>query len=100
MLAEVAEGWKIPVYLIKIGGNIQNKLGSDATDEIWNAAVEKTGGRFFPVADESAIFRAVHEIDQLAVGRIDIRGTRSTGRSSPRSRWPRSRSGRSRWPSG
>jgi len=61
---------KIPVYMLRIAANKQ--LGDIVPDAIWKSAIEKTGGRFYPVADEAAIFRAVHEIDQLAVGRIDV----------------------------
>ena len=39
---------KIPVYLIKIGGNIQNKR--TVADELWISAVKKTGGEFFRAA--------------------------------------------------
>ena len=56
--------------MLRIAANKQ--LGDVVPDAIWKKAVEKTGGRFFPVADEAAVFRAVHEIDQLAVGRIDV----------------------------
>ena len=36
-------------------------------------AVARTGGRFYPGADEKTILRAVHEIDDLAPGRIEMR---------------------------
>ena len=36
---------KIPVYFIKIGGNIQNKRS--VADDLWIGAVKKTGGAVF-----------------------------------------------------
>jgi Ca-activated chloride channel family protein len=62
---------KIPVYLIRIG---QNKaLGDVVPDQIWQPAVEATGGRFYAASDESAIFRAINEIDRRSSGSISIR---------------------------
>ncbi|MBI2187045.1 MAG: VWA domain-containing protein, partial [Acidobacteria bacterium] len=61
---------KIPVYMLRVAANKQ--LGDLVPDAIWKGAIEKTGGRFYPVANEAAIFEAVHEIDRLAVGRIDV----------------------------
>jgi Ca-activated chloride channel homolog len=69
-ILKAAYDYKIPVYMLRIAANKQ--LGEVVPDAIWKEAIEKTGGRFFPVADESAVFRAVHEIDRLAVGRIDV----------------------------
>jgi hypothetical protein len=59
----------IPVYMLRIAANKQ--LGDIVPDAIWKRAIEKTGGKFYPVADEAAIFHAVQEIDRLAAGRID-----------------------------
>jgi hypothetical protein len=42
-------------------------------DELWKWAVERTGGRFYPAADEETIIQAVQEIDRLSAGRIDVR---------------------------
>jgi Ca-activated chloride channel homolog len=62
---------KIPVYLIRIG---QNKaLGDVIPDQIWQPAVEATGGRFYAAADESTISRAINEIDRRSSGTISIR---------------------------
>jgi Ca-activated chloride channel family protein len=62
---------KIPVYLIRIG---QNKaLGDVVPDSIWQPAVEATGGRFYAASDETAIFRAINEIDRRSSGSISIR---------------------------
>jgi hypothetical protein len=62
---------KVPVYLIRIG---QNKaLGDVVPDQIWQPAVEATGGRFYAAADESAIFRAISEIDRRSSGTSSMR---------------------------
>jgi Ca-activated chloride channel family protein len=61
----------VPVYLIRIG---QNKaLGEVIPDQIWRPAVEATGGRFYAASDESAIFRAIDEIDRRSAGTISIK---------------------------
>jgi hypothetical protein len=61
---------RIPVYMLRVAANKQ--LGEVVPDEIWKRAIEKTGGQFYPVADEAAILRAMHEIDRRATGRIDV----------------------------
>ena len=66
-----ARRYRIPVYFIRMAYN--KSVGGLLPDEIWKKAVERTGGRFYAAADEKTILRAVHEIDRLAPGRIDIR---------------------------
>ncbi len=70
VLAE-AQRAKIPVYLIKIGGNIQNKRS--VADELWIGAVKKTGGEFFSGADEATIIRSIQAIDRRAAGTIEMK---------------------------
>ncbi|HEX7283081.1 MAG TPA: vWA domain-containing protein [Vicinamibacterales bacterium] len=70
VLAE-AQRAKIPVYLIKIGGNIQNKRS--VADELWIGAVKRTGGEFFSGADEATIIRAVEAIDRRSAGTIEMK---------------------------
>lgn len=65
----------IPVYMIRVAFN--KGLGAVLPDELWKEAVEQTGGRFYPAADEATILRAVHEIDQLAPGKVELREYRS-----------------------
>jgi hypothetical protein len=65
----------IPVYMIRMAFN--KGLGAVMPDELWKQAVEQTGGRFYPAADESTILRAVHEIDQLTPGKVELREYRS-----------------------
>ncbi len=62
---------KIPVYFIRTAYNQQ--LGDVLPDQLWKQAVEKTGGKFYPAANEEMILEAIHEIDGLAVGRIDVK---------------------------
>jgi Ca-activated chloride channel homolog len=62
---------KIPVYFIRVA--YDKAAGGLLPDEIWKKAVERTGGRFYAAADEKTILQAVHEIDRLAPGRIDVR---------------------------
>ena len=57
---------KIPVYLIKIGGNIANKRS--VADDLWIGAVQKTGGKFFSGADEQMIIEAIRAIDRSSPG--------------------------------
>ena len=66
-----ARKYKIPVYMIRTAFNM--KFGDVVQDKLWKDAIERTGGHFYPAADEGAILRAVDEIDQLAPGRIDLR---------------------------
>lgn len=65
----------IPVYMIRVAFN--KGLGAVMPDELWKEAVEQTGGRFYPAADEATILRAVHEIDELTPGRVQLREYRS-----------------------
>jgi Ca-activated chloride channel family protein len=62
---------RIPVYFIRMAYN--KALGTVLPDELWQKAVARTGGRFYSGADERTLLRAVHEIDQLAPGRIELR---------------------------
>jgi hypothetical protein len=62
---------KIPVYLIRIGYN--KGLGDVVPDQIWQPAIEATGGKFYAAADESTIIRAINEIDRRSAGTIAIK---------------------------
>jgi hypothetical protein len=66
-----AQKTKIPVYLIKIGGNIQTKRS--VADELWIAGVKKTGGEFFSGGDEQTIIKAIQSIDRRSAGRIEMK---------------------------
>ena len=60
----------IPVYFIRTAYN--QEMGDVLPDNTWKLAVEGTGGRFYPAANEAAILQAVHEIDELSAGQIDV----------------------------
>ena len=61
---------QIPVYFIRT--SYDQQLGDLLPDEVWKEAVERTGGQFFPAANEEMIIEAVNEIDRLAAGRIRV----------------------------
>jgi Ca-activated chloride channel family protein len=61
---------KIPVYMIRT--SYKRELGGIVPDDIWKPAVEKTGGKYYAAADEATILRAVHEIDDLSGGKVQI----------------------------
>ena len=61
---------EIPVYFIRT--SYDQELGDILPDQVWKEAVERTGGRFFPAANEDMIIEAVHEIDRLSAGRIQV----------------------------
>ena len=59
----------IPVYFIRT--SYDRELGDILPDMTWKMAIERTGGKFFPAANEGAILDAIEEIDRLSVGRIE-----------------------------
>ena len=61
---------EIPVYFIRTSYN--QELGDLLPDITWKLAVERTGGKFFPAANETAIIDAIEEIDRLAPGQIEV----------------------------
>jgi Ca-activated chloride channel homolog len=61
----------IPVYFIRTGTPPRGAQG--ISDEAWAAAVARTGGKFYNAVDETAIVRAVNEIDRAAAGRVDMK---------------------------
>jgi hypothetical protein len=61
----------IPVYFIRTAYN--QTLGEVISDQQWKLAVERTGGKFFPAENETAILSAIHEIDELAKGRLRVK---------------------------
>ena len=69
ILQEAADN-AIPVYFIRTA--YDQRLGDVLPDITWKLAVEKTGGRFYPAADEAAILQALQEIDELSAGQIEV----------------------------
>jgi hypothetical protein len=62
---------EIPVYFIRISR--PDVAQGAVPDSVWEAAVARTGGRFYNAADEDSIVRAMRAIDTQAAGRIEIR---------------------------
>jgi hypothetical protein len=62
---------KIPIYMVRFG--MDKKLGDVPWDGLWKPAIEKTGGRFYPASDETAVLRAVADIDRVSAGEIGVR---------------------------
>ena len=60
----------IPVYFIRTG---RPGSGGGVPDSAWQAAVARTGGRFYSGTDEATILRAIREIDRAATGKIEMR---------------------------
>ena len=60
----------IPGYFIRTSYN--QELGDLLPDITWKLAVERTGGKFFPAANENAIIEAIEEIDRLTPGQIKV----------------------------
>ncbi|MEP7117176.1 MAG: VWA domain-containing protein [Acidobacteriota bacterium] len=58
----------IPLYFVRT--NYGKAFGDGIPDEKWQAAVEKTGGRYYVARDEQSLLHAVRDIDQAAVGAI------------------------------
>ncbi len=70
IMQEAADN-EIPVYFIRTA--YDQELGDIISDQQWKLAVERTGGKFFPAGNETAILSAIHEIDALATGRIRVK---------------------------
>lgn len=70
-LVAAARESAIPVYMVRTAFN--RKFGDVREDALWKAAVERTGGRFYPGSDEPTILRAAEDINRLSAGRIDVR---------------------------
>ncbi|HUU32775.1 MAG TPA: vWA domain-containing protein [Vicinamibacterales bacterium] len=66
----------IPLYFVRT--NYGKAFGDGIPDAQWQAAVEKTGGRYYVARDEASLLAAVHDIDRAAVGAIQV--TRYTSR--------------------
>jgi hypothetical protein len=66
-----ARKFRVPVYMIRTAFN--TKFGGVTQDALWKAAVEGSGGRFYPAASEDDIFAAIKDIDRLSPGKINVR---------------------------
>jgi len=73
-VSEILEGaveTKIPVYFIRTVAGAE--AGGIIPDDIWKPAVERTGGKFYGAANETVILNAIHDIDRLSAGRIEVK---------------------------
>lgn len=61
----------VPIYMLRTAHGMA--LGQVPQDQIWKPAIERSGGRFYPVPDEPSLLQALRDIDRLSAGRIDIR---------------------------
>jgi hypothetical protein len=59
------------VYLVRT--NRDRQLGDIVPDGLWKPAVESTGGRFYPAANEQDVLRAIRDIDRRSPGAIEIK---------------------------
>jgi hypothetical protein len=68
ILAESSKN-KIPIFFIRTASD--KPFGHPSTnDELWGAAVEKTGGKLYAGANGDVIIEACDEINRIAAGRI------------------------------
>jgi hypothetical protein len=70
-ILESAIQTRIPVYFIRTEYN--KRVGAVVPDKIWKPAVEKTGGKFYAGSDDASILNAIHDIDRLSAGTIEIK---------------------------
>jgi Ca-activated chloride channel family protein len=61
----------VPVYMIRTA--YSRELYDVIPDTVWKKAIDVTGGRFYPAANQETILQAIKEIDAAATGRVDVR---------------------------
>jgi von Willebrand factor type A domain len=69
-ILESAVANHVPLYFVRT--NYEKDLGELIPDRAWKEAVERTGGRFYAVSDESSLLRAIADIDRSASGAIRV----------------------------
>jgi Ca-activated chloride channel family protein len=69
-ILEAAVDNHIPLYFVRT--NYQKGYGEGIPDRQWQAAVEKTGGRYYVARDEQSLLSAVNDIDRAAAGTIQV----------------------------
>jgi len=62
---------KVPLYFVRT--NYKKDVGDIIPDALWKSAVEKTGGKFYAASDEATLMNAIHDIDRLAAGTIQVK---------------------------
>ena len=70
-VVEDARRAKIPIYFIKVARDVPGRV--QIGDDIWRSAVERTGGHFYPGADEASLLKALSDIDRASLGRIEVK---------------------------
>lgn len=61
----------VPVYMIRTA--YARGLYDVVPDAVWKKAIDATGGKFFPAANQETIMQAIKEIDAAATGRVEAR---------------------------
>jgi hypothetical protein len=61
----------IPLFFVRT--NYNKEFGEGIPDAQWQAAVEKTGGRYYVAKNEASLIAAVEDIDREAAGTIETR---------------------------
>jgi Ca-activated chloride channel family protein len=62
---------KVPVYMIRTA--YARGLYDVVPDAVWKKAIDATGGKFFPAANQETILQAIKDIDAAATGRVQTR---------------------------
>ena len=63
--------YHVPVYMIRTA--YSRTLYDVIPDQIWKKAIDATGGKFYPAANQETIMQAIKDIDAAATGRVDVR---------------------------
>jgi hypothetical protein len=62
---------RVPVYMVRTA--YSRGLYDVVPDDIWKKAIDATGGKFYPAANQETIMQAIKDIDANATGRVDVR---------------------------
>jgi Ca-activated chloride channel family protein len=62
---------KVPVYMIRTA--YARGLYDVVPDAVWKKAIDATGGKFFPAANQETILQAIKDIDAAATGTVQTR---------------------------
>ena len=69
-ILESAVDNRVPLYFVRT--NYDKALGDLIPDKAWQSAVERTGGRFYAVSNETSLLRAIDDINRSATGAIQV----------------------------
>ena len=62
---------RVPVYMIRTA--YARGLYDVIPDTVWKNAIDATGGKFYPAANQETIMQAIKEIDAAATGRVEVK---------------------------